>query len=459
MAGNNYSFVIDNTFNPFNMQEMLVPFTAYKSEFEKAEAMYEDLSDRSDKFKYLSDTLPDGSKARQIYEGYANDLREQAEDLAHNGLTMTNRKALTSLKRRYQGEMGRVLQADEAMREEKKMRRNLLAQDSSLLYAQDNLNIDDFLDGNTPNLYSISGNELYTRGAAAGKAASSRVFSAGDAGSTLNGYYRDYVQRLGYSRETIQKFYQDMSTIPELQQAADAILEERGVNQNLTGYNLRRARQSVINGMIDGAIYQENHTPLRDLGVLTKAEEQQMELQRRGQDISLASQGLTYDPKTRTVSYDYTKDPSLQRASAIATIKAQASGSKGNSRTSAYDTRNKQLTMVGASTGTKYRNKDDKDENRGFGQNIDMNHARALTSQELDALTDNYGNIRNGYLKSTIGNGNISDYEVYIIPKDTDDNDEDVYIVIPRDSKRSATDSSSYSGTDSNSGTNDIPAR
>lgn len=288
MAGNNYSFVIDNTFNPFNMQEMLVPFTAYKSEFEKAEAMYEDLSDRSDKFKYLSDTLPDGSKARQIYEGYANDLREQAEDLAHNGLTMTNRKALTSLKRRYQGEMGRVLQADEAMREEKKMRRNLLAQDSSLLYAQDNLNIDDFLDGNTPNLYSISGNELYTRGAAAGKAASSRVFSAGDAGSTLNGYYRDYVQKLGYSRETIQKFYQDMSTIPELQQAADAILEERGVNQNLTGYNLRRARQSVINGMIDGAIYQENHTPQRDFDVLTPEEEAQINLQRKNFNLNKA---------------------------------------------------------------------------------------------------------------------------------------------------------------------------
>ena len=66
---------------------------------------------------------------------------------------------------------------------------------------------------------------------------------------------------MGYSRDTIQKFYKDMSAIPELQMAADAILEERGVNQNLTGYNLQRARQSVINGMIDGAVYQENHNP------------------------------------------------------------------------------------------------------------------------------------------------------------------------------------------------------
>ena len=266
MNTGNFSYVIDSSFQPFSMQEMLVPFSAYKDAYEKSEEQYNDLSDKSDKFKYLSETLPEGSKARKLYEGYANDLAKQAEDLAHNGLSMSNRRALTTMRRRYQGEIGRLLQADEAMREEKKLRRSLSAQDSSMLYAIDNLDIDSFLDGETPNLYNISGNELYTRGAAAGKAASSRVFSAGDAGSTLNGYYRDYVQKMGYNRDTIQKFYQDMSAIPELQMAADAILEERGVNQNLTGNNLQRARQSVINGMIDGAIYQENHNPQRDLG-------------------------------------------------------------------------------------------------------------------------------------------------------------------------------------------------
>ena len=151
---------------------MLVPFSAYKEAYEKSEEQYNELSEKADKFKYLSETLPEGSKARELYEGYANDLTKQAEDLAHNGLSMSNRRALTS------------------MREEKKLRRSLSAQDSSMLYATDNLNIDSFLDGETPNLYNISGNELYTRGAAAGKAASSRVFSAGDAGSTLNGYSR-----------------------------------------------------------------------------------------------------------------------------------------------------------------------------------------------------------------------------------------------------------------------------
>lgn len=460
----NYAFVVDNSFQPFSMQEMLVPFSAYKDAYEKSEEQYNDLSDKSDKFKYLSETLPEGSKARKLYEGYANDLARQAEDLAHNGLSMSNRRALTSLRRRYQGEIGRLLQADEAMREEKKLRRSLSAQDSSMLYAIDNLDIDSFLDGESPNLYNISGNELYTRGAAAGKAASSRVFSAGDAGSTLNGYYRDYVQKMGYSRDTIQKFYQDMSAIPELQMAADAILEERGVNQNLTGHNFQRARQSVINGMIDGAIYQENHNPQRDLGVLTETEKQQMDLTRRGQNISLASQGLTYDENTGTISYDPTKDPSLQKASAIAQAKVSAAGKKTGSGT-AYDVRNKEITMIGAKTGTKY--KDTNDESSIGAPLEDLSGARALSSQEYSQLVDANGNITNEHLRSAIGNGNLSDYEIYVVPAGTskidgsgtiwdDSTTEDVYIAIPRESKRAATNSESSINT-SYSGDNDIP--
>ena len=198
-----YDFVIDSTFQPFSMQEMLVPFTAYKEAFEQAEAAYTDLRDKSDTFKYLSSSLPEGSKARELYEGYANELNKQANDFAKHGLSMMNRRGLTNLRQRYQGEIGRLVKADEALQEEKKLRRTMNAKDNSMLYAENNLNIDSFLDGNTPNLYNISGNELYAKGAAAGKSASSRVYSAGDEGKTLGGYYRDYVERMGYTPEQL----------------------------------------------------------------------------------------------------------------------------------------------------------------------------------------------------------------------------------------------------------------
>lgn len=268
----NYDFVIDNSFRPFSFQEMLAPYAIYKDAFEKSEEAYNELRTKADDFKYLSETLPEGSRAREIYEQYANDLNTQALDFAQNGLTMGNRSALTGLRQRYQGEIGRLAKAQTRLDEEMKLRRQMNAKDSSLLYGTQNLSIDDFLDNGTPNLYSISGNELYTKGAAAGQAASKRVYGTEDAGSTLGGYYRDYVQRMGYNAETINRFRQDMSAIPELQAQADAILQANGVYDNLDERGIAQARQQVINGMIDGAVYTESHNPQRDLGVMTATE-------------------------------------------------------------------------------------------------------------------------------------------------------------------------------------------
>lgn len=412
-----YSFVVSPSFNPFSMQEMLVPFSAYKDAFEKSEEQYDTLSQGADKFKYLSETLPEGSKARQIYEGYANDLRAQAEDLAHNGLTMGNRRALTSLKRRYQGEMGRILQADEAMSEEKKLRQSLGAQDTSLLYANDNLNIDDFLDGSTPNLYRISGNELYTRGAAAGKAASSRIFSAGDAGSTLNGYYRDYVQKLGYSPETIRKFYNDMSTIPELQMAADAILEERGVSQNLSGYNLRRARQSVINGMIDGAVYQENHSPQRDLGVLTPMEQNQINMQQKQFNLSKSQ----LDARAASMGYRIDDNGNLQidpdRMEALKELKksGKGTGATGSSNTNSSEGTIAKDAITITWSGKPYSKKDSQgNDNRGikttrFKDDADFGDGRQWN---YDDLPDYARTEADKY----VGNGSPYDYKYIYSP-------------------------------------------
>lgn len=339
---NNYDFVIDSSFQPFSMQELLTPMLMYKENFEKMESAYEDLSSKADKFKYLSETLPEGSKGRQIYEGYANELNQQAEDLAKNGLSMSNRRALTNLKRRYQGEIGRLDLADQALQEERKLRRQMSAKDSSMLYALDNLSIDSFLDGNTPNLYNISGTELYTRGAAAGKAASSRIYSAGDEGSTLGGYYRKWVERNGYSADSINAFRANAAAIPELQQAADAILQERGVLENLSGSNLERARQSVLNGIIDGAVYQESVKPVRDEGVMSAAQRASNALgwanhneSVRQHDMQIAMAGYKKD-ENGNWTYDPTRDVTLKKAQAVAA--AKGTGSRGGSSSTMKDT-------------------------------------------------------------------------------------------------------------------------
>lgn len=450
-----YSFVIDSTFKPFSLQEMLVPFSAYKDAYEKADETYIDLTTKSDTFKYLSKKLPKDSEARKIYEGYANDLKSQAEDLNTYGFTAGTKRGVSNMRRRYSGEIGRLDKANTALEEEKKLRKTLNAQDSSRLYATDNLNIDDFLDGNNPNLYSISGNELYNRGAQIGKSYSSRIYKAGDAGSTLAGMYRDWVTKVGYSPESIAAFRKSMSAIPELQMAAEALLKERGVTTNLTGANLERARESVINGIIDGSVYQEAHNPQRDLSVPTWAENAQNERQKEANALNreelnfkktsyydgLKMQGFTKN-KDGSISYNEEKDADLQRNLKLAIGKASG-------KASSTDYTLADPVMIGAKTGKTYTTPNMK---KTYGKNIEDTEGaevvdlakevvspKTVSKETINKIANQIGGLENYYK-----------YEFYRIPAGKEysggTTDENIYIIKP---SKSSTVKGSESSDDS----------
>lgn len=437
----NYSFVVDSSFQPFTMQELMVPVLQYKDAYEKTEEAYDALNTKAGDFAYLSKTLPEGSQARQIYEGYAKDLEAQAKDLASKGLSMGNKRALVNLKRRYQGEIGRLEKADKALQEEKKLRRDMLAKDSSMLFADDNLDIDKYLDGSTPNNYSISGNELYTRGVNAAKAASSRMFNVGEGkGRTLGGYYRDWVERRGITPEMLREFGDqiredfsaEVSSLPEFQQMANGILEERGVNENLSGYNLRRAQASVINGLIDGAIYEEKHNPVRDLGVMSAEERDRsaqgwasVNLQRQKYNDELQVSGFTRG-KDGKLTYSPLDDVNLKQKIALAGV---GRGSKGSGK--GYTTQSSDVAIIGASNGVNYSFTDDTNTTKGFGIPINRDRlgtGRLLSDKEKDAIKSRFKAGRLQQLKAQVRN-NIDDYDVYIY--ENDDN-EKFYVTVPR---------------------------
>ena len=328
----NYNFVIDSSFQPFSMQEMLTPFVMYKDAFEKSEAAYDDLRSKADRFKYLSESLPEGSRARQIYEGYANDLNTQTQDFANNGLGISNRRALTGLRQRYQGEIGRLYEAETALKKEQDLRRQLNAKDPSMLYGTDNLDIDMFLDNNTPNLYSISGNELYTRGAQLGRSISSRMYNEGEGGSVLGGLYRDWVSTHGVSEGNIAQFMAQ----PNVQAAIQNELKARGVIGNLRGNNLDRATRNFMQGMYEGVMYEEKHNPQRDYTVPTWAE--QRADARATEQLNMQKEQRTFE--RRVAGYDDNGvyhpewDQSVAKARAIQEAKnaGKASGGSGSGK-------------------------------------------------------------------------------------------------------------------------------
>lgn len=336
-----YSFVVDSSFQPYSFKEMIQPFVIYKDAYEKAEAAYEDLADKSNKFQYLSETLPEGSKARKLYEGYANELNKQANDLAKHGLNMGNRRSLLDLKRRYQGEIGRLVSADEAMQEERKLRRQMNAKDSSMLYANDNLSIDQFLDGETPNLYNVSGDELRKEGAQYAQAASSRIYGNTQV-QNITKYFQEIMQTQGYSPETMAAFRHNLESVPEFNQAVQDIMDARGVTGNLTGHNYERARQSIINGIMEGALYKESRSVQQNPGVMTAAQAASNALGWANHNETVRQHNLQLRMKgyDENGNYNPVNDQELKKATEIAKAqgKVDANGNptkKGNQKTPA----------------------------------------------------------------------------------------------------------------------------
>lgn len=282
----NYTYAVEDTYNPFTMQEIFYPVGLYKEAYDKSQEKYLDTLKKTNAFAYLDQTLPEDSEARQIFDTYINDLRKSAEDFSRNGMSMGNQSALLALQGRYSGEIGRLEKADTAMQEEKKRQLTLNANDPTTIFATNNFNIDDFLDNKTPDQYSVSGTKLYERGMQIGASDSARIWSDPKV-QDINKYYQDIYTATGRDPRVLAKWRNALETIPELNDALNSTLKEFGVTDHLKGNDYERAKESVVNGIMNGSVYKRNDSVQRNLGVMTAAEaaadarqREQMQLQR-----------------------------------------------------------------------------------------------------------------------------------------------------------------------------------
>jgi len=199
----NYSYVVPVYFNPLSFDDMMKPMDRLTKLSDSMDEQYVTLKEKAGQFKYLSQDMPENSEARKIYEGYSKDLEKQANNLIQHGVNFDTRNGLLDLRGRYSGEIGMLDEAKKKLEEEQKLRRQEYGKDSTVMYGKDNLTIDDFIKGRNPNLFRVSGNELYASGVSLAKAFSSRMTSASDEGKILNDYYNDWKETTGMSQASL----------------------------------------------------------------------------------------------------------------------------------------------------------------------------------------------------------------------------------------------------------------
>lgn len=250
---------IGSKFQPYTLAEMLVPYQAYKQEFDKREELYNTYAENAGLIgSQLDDTL-DKDLIDTVYNPYMQELNQAASELSSKGLSPENRKNLQNLRRRFGSDIAPIKVASEARAEARKNWDKLSSQDKTLMtnanpYYQA---VSSYMNGKSPETYYVSGNELYGRGKALAEAFSKtlREVPNGEAlANTLGGQYYRITRQYGPDSKQMQDFMNDVAdSIPELRSQVEDILSNTDISkEGFTDADRNKARQYIIEGMKAG---------------------------------------------------------------------------------------------------------------------------------------------------------------------------------------------------------------
>lgn len=266
----NYSLVVNSKFQPFSFDRYLQPYQIYGQNYKEIEEQYTDLSTKAGIWDGLANEQTDPHTYR-MYKTYANDLENQASQLASEGLNAVSRKNMLNMRARYSKEVIPIEQAYNQRSKLAEEQRKLRAANPSIMFDRDfsSISLDDLLDNPELSYTSVSGDDLYKKGKEAAISASSRMMNVSPA---LQGQY--WKIRQGYGADAANKFLLNQSNIPELKDAINRIVSQSGVTKE----NLSRAIDYTISGIMSGISYNESYQANR--GYIDPAERERLALAR-----------------------------------------------------------------------------------------------------------------------------------------------------------------------------------
>lgn len=266
----NYSLVVNSKFQPFSFDRYLQPYQIYGQNYKEIEEQYTDLSTKAGIWDGLANEQTD-PYTYKMYKTYANDLKNQASQLASEGLNAVSRKNMLNMRARYSKEIIPIEQAYNRRSKLAEEQRKLRAANPSIMFDRDfsSISLDDLLDNPELSYTSVSGDDLYKKGKEAAISASSRMMNVSPA---LQGQY--WKIRQGYGADAANKFLLNQSNIPELKDAINRIVSQSGVTKE----NLSRAIDYTISGIMSGISYNESYQANR--GYIDPAERERLALAR-----------------------------------------------------------------------------------------------------------------------------------------------------------------------------------
>lgn len=200
----NYSLIINSSFKPFSYAEMLAPVQAATQAHQELESAYSELETKANIWDKLASETSD-PKAHSIYQKYADDLNEQAGELAKNGLSPTSRQAMLNMKKRYTQDITPIENAWYRRKELMDEQRKLREQDSTIMFDNDfrNMSLDTIMENPSIGYESLSGKDIAARTAAIASNYAKSIQNEPEFKSILKSQYWQVRQHSGWTPEQI----------------------------------------------------------------------------------------------------------------------------------------------------------------------------------------------------------------------------------------------------------------
>ena len=228
----NYSLIVNSQFKPFSYQEMLAPTLMATQAHQELENQYGELATKASVWEEMANEQTD-PYAYKMYKTYANDLEEQAGQLAREGLNAASRKDMLNMRARYSKEITPIEQAYTARQKQAEQQQQALLQDPTLLLSRkaSTTSLDDYIRNPQLAYEAYSGKLITAQAASAASALAKEMQEKPRKWRSIlgNSYYETMMQKGFSSQAVLQAIQDNPNAAPQLTKIVEDAINSSGV--------------------------------------------------------------------------------------------------------------------------------------------------------------------------------------------------------------------------------------
>ena len=247
----NYNLQINSQFQPFSFDELVKPYVMYGQAYKDTENAYTDLDTKASIWENLANQQTDPIAYAQ-YKKYSDDLKEQADILATEGLNPSVRAALNKLRGRYSSEIVPIEQAYQRRAEQIAEQRKL-GNSSINSYDAALTSLDTYLSNPSLSYERIDREDLYKRAVNDFGQIADQLADYG-VGKPVDKYTNTLIQRYGITRQDAARFVNAVRSgnIDTSDPTLAAIYKNLYNSTNVDSWNNPEASNIVSNTILEG---------------------------------------------------------------------------------------------------------------------------------------------------------------------------------------------------------------